>query len=81
MMMFVLNRNKHPYLRHKLLENANVTLTPERKHAIKSRLGSDHLIFMRGGVGGGGLGWRMFSGLDIFVFTRDAVLSFYLYII
>ena len=73
-----LNRNEHPYFRYKLLENTNVTLTLERKHAIKSRLGSDHLIFMRGRWG---VGLEDVFGPGHFFFTRDAALSFYLYTI
>ena len=44
--------------------------------------GSNHLIFMGGGgvLGRARGGWKMLSGLDI-LFTRDAILSFYLYII
>ena len=50
-----------------------VPVNRERKHAIKSRLGSDHLIFMRGG---GEAGLEDVFGPGHFFFTRDAVLSF-----
>ena len=36
-----------------ILDTSCYTLTSERKHAIKSRLGSDHLTFFAGGGGRG----------------------------